>query len=72
MNFLQNIFQIRIKLCKIINSLSWIPKSRRRASSCYIYIILLTLTKMESHQLSKDLIGQYSPFFQENCVRKGR
>ena len=50
---------IFIELCRIADSLLWIPKSSRRTSSTFYIPNIIALLKMESQQLS-----QNSPNFQ--------
>ncbi|GAA22000.1 K7_00860p [Saccharomyces cerevisiae Kyokai no. 7] len=52
---------IFIELCRIADSLLWIPKSLRRTSSTFYIPNIIALLKMESQQLS-----QNSPTLQ-NC-----
>ena len=47
---------IFIELCRIADSLLWIPKSSRRTSSTFYIPNIIALLKMESQQLS-----QHSP-----------
>ncbi|CAD6472063.1 Y55_G0008460.mRNA.1.CDS.1 [Saccharomyces cerevisiae] len=45
---------IFIELCKIADSLLWIPKSSRRTSSTFYIPSIIALLKMESQQLSQN------------------
>ncbi|CAD6622445.1 XXYS1_4_G0004340.mRNA.1.CDS.1 [Saccharomyces cerevisiae] len=44
---------IFIELCRIADSLLWIPKSLRRTSSIFCIPNIIALLKMESQQLSQ-------------------
>ncbi|CAD6467388.1 Y55_G0051280.mRNA.1.CDS.1 [Saccharomyces cerevisiae] len=55
---------IFIELCRIADSLLWIPKSSRRTSSIFYIPNIIALLKMESQQLS-----QNSPTLQKDpCI----
>ncbi|CAD6647661.1 HLJ1_G0009720.mRNA.1.CDS.1 [Saccharomyces cerevisiae] len=56
---------IFIELCRIADSLLWIPKSSRRTSSIFYIPNIIALLKMESQQLS-----QNSPTLQGKCWNK--
>ena len=45
---------IFIELCRIADSLLWIPKSSRRTSSTFYIPNIIALLKMESQQLSQN------------------
>ncbi|CAD6632109.1 SX2_G0056320.mRNA.1.CDS.1 [Saccharomyces cerevisiae] len=45
---------IFIELCRIADSLLWIPKSSRRTSSIFYIPNIIALLKMESQQLSQN------------------
>ena len=45
---------IFIELCRIADSLLWIPKSSRRTSSTFYIPTNIALLKMESQQLSQN------------------
>ncbi|CAD6469633.1 Y55_G0034150.mRNA.1.CDS.1 [Saccharomyces cerevisiae] len=45
---------IFIELCRIADSLLWIPKSLRRTSSTFYIPNIIALLKMESQQLSQN------------------
>ena len=54
---------IFIELCRIADSLLWIPKSSRRTSSIFYIPNIIALLKMESQQLS-----QNSPILQKHTL----
>ncbi|CAD6645102.1 SX2_G0009740.mRNA.1.CDS.1 [Saccharomyces cerevisiae] len=56
---------IFIELCRIADSLLWIPKSSRRTSSIFYIPNIIALLKMESQQLS-----QNSPTLRATVNRK--
>ncbi|CAD6623575.1 XXYS1_4_G0052020.mRNA.1.CDS.1 [Saccharomyces cerevisiae] len=55
---------IFIELCRIADSLLWIPKSSRRTSSIFCIPNIIALLKMESQQLH-----QNSPIHQKHIKR---